>query len=111
MFINLDPDCDNSQGDAVNPIPAGGLCFYAEAQPPAGDSIPWAGNLQARIEAGSGDKTVNFSVRGPNAVTINSFTATSQRNSTLFYIAIGAVAAIFFVGLGAINTKRKATEI
>jgi len=114
MFVNLDPDCDNIPGHATDPtydIPPGGLCFYAEAQPSALGSLNWEGNLQARIEAGGGDKTVNFSVRGPNAVTINSFTATPQRNFTLFYIAIGAVAAILFVGLGAFNTKRKATGI
>ena len=61
MFVNLDPDCDNTLGDTTAPIdplyviPAGGLCFYAEAQPPAVGAINWEGNLQARIFAGGGD--------------------------------------------------------
>ena len=33
MFINLDSNCDGDLSDEN--IPAGGICFYAEAQPPA----------------------------------------------------------------------------
>jgi len=107
MFINLDPDCDNNPGDDANPIPAGGLCFYAEAQPPSLESTRWEGNLQARINTGGGDKTVNFNVAGPNAVTINSFTAAPTQNVTIFYVIAGSIAAILFVGMVTIINKRK----
>jgi len=33
----------------------------------------WQGPLQARVTAGGGDKTVNFSVRGPNAIVLEKF--------------------------------------
>lgn len=68
-----DPDCD------YNPnldIPAGGLCFYAEARTPltGADAPIWNPGLQARISAGGGDKTVNFKPQ-PTAVTLSSFKA------------------------------------
>jgi hypothetical protein len=101
MFINLDPDCDNTLGDASNPIPAGGVCFYAEAQPPALGANPWAGNLQARINTGGGDKTVNFNVAGPTAVEIVSIKASTNYamsfallGGTLLLVSGGAVLAI-----------------
>jgi hypothetical protein len=97
MFINLDPDCDNSPGDNANPIPAGGLCFYAEAQPPAADSVPWAGNLQARINAGGGDKTVNFNVAGPTAVELVSIEANTNY-AVPFALLAGALILLFSGG-------------
>jgi len=75
LVVNLDKD-GNGQIDPAYLV--GGaqaaICFYAEAQRPAVNN--WGGNLQARISAGGGDKTVNFKVQtGPTAVTLSSFTA------------------------------------
>jgi hypothetical protein len=80
IFINTDSDCDGNQN---TDIPAGGLCFYAEAETPVileGDPLLWGGNIQARITASGGDKTVNYHVNGTpvgTAVTLGSFTAKS----------------------------------
>jgi hypothetical protein len=84
MFMNLDPDCDG----VINNEPPGGICFYAEAQPPSASMQPyWQGNLQARISAGGGDKTVNFQVAGPNAVRLVNFSAQSQDSHWMLYLA------------------------
>lgn len=110
MFVNLDPDCDNILGDANNStydIPAGGLCFYAEAQPSAVGSINWGGNLQARIITGGGDKTVNFNAQGPNAVTLNSFSASPSQNSIVMYILAGSILALIGLGTATFIQKRK----
>lgn len=77
IFINTDSDCDGVQN---TDIPLGGVCFYAQARTPVvaiGSPLLWGGNLQARISAGGGDKTVNFHVDGGpvTAVTLASFTA------------------------------------
>jgi hypothetical protein len=80
IFINTDSDCDGTQN---TDIPAGGLCFYAEAETPVileGDPLLWGGNIQTRISAGGGDKTVNYHVNGApvgTAITLASFTAKS----------------------------------
>jgi hypothetical protein len=68
-------------------IPAGGICFYAETQPPSSSDPHWDGNLQARISAGGGDKTVNHSVAGPNAVSMVNFSAQSQDSRWLLFLA------------------------
>jgi len=77
IFINTDSECDGNQN---TDIPAGGLCFYAEAETPViaeGSLLLWGGNIQTRINTGGGDKTVNFHVLGApgTAVTLASFTA------------------------------------
>jgi hypothetical protein len=100
IFINTDSDCDGNQN---TDIPAGGLCFYAEAETPVlleGDPLLWEGNLQTRISAGGGDKTVNYHVRGVpvgTAVTLASFTARSVDPrlvpTTLWAVVAGLVVA------------------
>ncbi|MBN1180015.1 MAG: hypothetical protein JXD18_12445 [Anaerolineae bacterium] len=81
MFVNIDSDCD---GTPNTDIPAGGLCFYAEARTPLTGDPFWAGPLQARISAGGGDKTVNFAPQpAPTAVTLSAFTATPQADVVL----------------------------
>lgn len=77
IFINTDTDCDGNQN---TDIPAGGVCFYAQAKTPVaavGSPYLWEGNIQTRINTGGGDKTVNFHVLGApaTAVTLASFTA------------------------------------
>lgn len=61
-------------------IPAsGGVCFFAELVPDVytpGDPV-WTGNPQARITAGGGDKTVNFNLLGPTAITLENLVAQS----------------------------------
>ena len=76
-------------------VPAG-VCFYAEARvPPPPEPIPWwAGNLQARITYGGGDKTVNFSPQpATTAVTLGSFAARWTEAGSQPVI-LGAVAAV-----------------
>jgi hypothetical protein len=70
MEVNLDDDC-NGVIDTTEPI-----CFYAEAQVPSREMLPlWEQQLQARVSAGGGDKTVNFNLRGPTAVRLLDFSA------------------------------------
>jgi hypothetical protein len=78
--MDLDTDCngtiDNPDIDAA--FNGGGLCFYAEGLTPFPPWGPlWGGNVQGRITAGGGDKTVNFNPI-PNAVELASFRATPQ---------------------------------
>jgi hypothetical protein len=87
FFINLDLDCDGAVDPEVVQSglwgPTGGLCFYAEGQVPFGPpTIEWGGNVQARISAGGGDKTVNFNLV-PTAIELASFTAAPQGNGVL----------------------------
>lgn len=100
IFVNTDSDCDGVQNDD---IPAGGLCFYAEAETPvreAGDLI-WSNPLQARIWAGGGEKTVNFKVEGdePSAVTLASFETASQGNAVLLVGVVLLVTAALVAGV------------
>ena len=45
--------------------------MYWEAEkPPFPNSLYWKGNIQGRINAGGGEKTVNFNISGPSAVTL-----------------------------------------
>ncbi len=61
-------------------LPASGsICFFAEIYPVVykpGDPV-WSGNPQARITAGGGDKTVNFRLLGPTAITLEKLAAQS----------------------------------
>jgi hypothetical protein len=102
IFINTDSDCDGVQN--AN-IPAGGLCFYAEARTPVieiGSPLLWGGNIQARISAGGGDKTVNFHVDGAavTAVALTSFTAKLEdvRSSPMTLPAVVAMVGVAAVG-------------
>jgi len=102
IFLNTDSDCDGAQN---TDIPAGGLCFYAEARTPVieiGSPLLWSGNLQARISAGGGDKTVNFHVHGApvTAVTLTSFTAklAGVRSSPMTLPAVVAMFGVAAVG-------------
>jgi hypothetical protein len=99
IFINTDSDCDGFQN---TDIPAGGVCFYAEGRTPVvaqNSPMLWQGNLQARISAGGGDKTVNFHVHGGpvTAVTLSSFTAklADARSSPLASPAAVALVGVF----------------
>ena len=104
IFINTDTDCDGNQN---TDIPAGGLCFYAESETPVieeGSPLLWGGNLQTRISAGGGDKTVNFHVLGApvTAVTLSSFTARpmAQWPAALTLPGLLAVLGVAAAGMG-----------
>ena len=107
IFINTDSDCDGTQNAD---IPAGGLCFYAEAQKPLPSTPSWSNPLQARISAGGGDKTVNFKLEGdvPSAVSVASFTATTLGNAALLAGAALLLAAVVVV-LRLARTSRRNT--
>lgn len=111
LIVNLDKD-GNGRIDNQYLIPAGqpdagkpaALCFYAEAKRPT--VANWAGNLQARISAGGGDKTVNFKTTlAPTAVTLSSFSARTSNSieisdSTIVIsiIALGFLALVIAFG-------------
>jgi len=106
LFINTDLDCDGNQ----DPIPAGGVCYYAEARTPVvevGSPYLWSGNLQARISAGGGDKTVNFHVNGApvTAVTLTSFTAKIEDTRLAAMTWPVVVAAVAVVAAGAATRR------
>ena len=100
FFVNIDSDCD---GVPNSDIPAGGVCFYAEARTPTTSTPFWGTPLQARISAGGGDKTVNFRPEPydePSAITLASFSATSLGNVVLLAgIALIVAAVVVVFGL------------
>lgn len=93
VFVNLDTDCDgtpNTGSDNLN--------IYWEARLPNLTDTPiWGGNPQVRIGEviGSGDKTVNVSFFGPNAIQMTHFTV-EQPSSALPVLLIAV--AIFLLG-------------
>jgi len=110
IFINTDSDCDGVQN---TDIPAGGVCFYAEAETPVieeGSPLLWGGNIQTRISAGGGDKTVNFHVLGApiTAVTLTSFGTTVMRYGSQPMAVWAAVATlgVAAAGLAVWRTRR-----
>ena len=80
LRVNLDLNCDgviDANIPDLNPNDSKGvgICFYAEALKPFTVPDPWAGNIQARISAGGGDKTVNFNPLTATHAVISSFKA------------------------------------
>lgn len=88
IFLDLDINKDNLltaagdgvPADATGALPGGCVCFFAKAFPIDKSVTPtaiWGGNPQARITAGGGDKTVNFNLFGPSAITLENLVARS----------------------------------
>jgi len=110
IFINTDTDCDGNQN---TDIPVGGLCFYAQAETPVileGDPLLWEGNLQTRISAGGGDKTVNYHVDGMpvgTAITLSSFTARSVDPGLMpgDYVVWAVAAVLFIAAIGVVTWR------
>lgn len=83
LFVDMDKAPQDGLVDAkyrVGGVMTGAvppICFYAEAKRPNQSVVTWKGNIQARITAGGGDKTVNFQPQpGPaTAVHLSSFNA------------------------------------
>ena len=75
LEVNLDTNCDGTIDVGTPDM----VCFYAEARVPTrADGPPyWGQQLQARISAGGGDKTVNFNPSGPTAINLVKLAATS----------------------------------
>ena len=100
MFVSLSDSCNSVQ----NTPPAGGVCFFAEAIPPATPpSPPWFGNAQVRILAGGGDKTVNVKFPGPTAITLTNFGAESGLSWPVVGVSLLVVLAgslLIFSALG-----------
>jgi hypothetical protein len=90
--INLDTDCDG----ALDPGFASDVCLYFEAEKPLMSPPYWSGNIQARLQqpGPGGDKTDNFSILGPNAVTFLGLQAVPG--------ALAAPAILGVVALGAL---------
>jgi hypothetical protein len=108
IFINTDSDCDGIQN---TDLPAGGLCFYAEARTPViemGSPLLWSGNIQTRISAGGGDKTVNYHVNGApvgTAVTLASFTAKSVAHGSVPATLRAMAAVLGIAALGVVTWR------
>lgn len=73
--INLDTDCDGALDTGFTDE----VCLFWQAEKPPfpdpGDPV-WEGNIQVRVAAGGGEKTVNFgTIKGPNAVFLQSLIA------------------------------------
>jgi hypothetical protein len=89
IFLDLDINGDNQlthagdgvPADASGALPGGCTCFFARIFPITWPTTPatpaWNGNPQARFSAGGGDKTVNFNLYGPTAITLDSLAAQS----------------------------------
>ena len=96
--LSMDLDCDGT----IDPpfAPAGGLCMYWAASKPPSTPPFWSGNLQVRVNDGGGDKTLSFNdLRGPNAVSMQSFTGSSAAVNPLA-VVLGAL-LFGLTGLGA----------
>ena len=92
IYLDLDISGNNdlsAAGDGIpvndsGSLPSGRVCFFAKVFPitwPTNPATPvWSGNPQARFSAGGGDKTVNFNLFGPTAITLEQFGAESLGN-------------------------------
>ncbi len=104
MFISLSDSCNSVQ----NSLPAGGVCFFAEAIPPATPpSPPWDGNAQVRILAGGGDKTVNVKFPGPTALTLINFSAESELSWPVVGVSFLVLLSSSLLILSALGRKKE----
>lgn len=101
LDVNLDTNCDGSRDAGFE----SGVCLYWTAVKPPFAPPYWEGNIQARVEDASqgGDKTINFSVAGPNALSLRSLKAHSAGNLSTLVPMLGLVAA----GMGVILYRRR----
>jgi hypothetical protein len=90
--INLDTNCDGSLDTGFG----SDVCLYFEAEKPLMSPPYWNGNIQARLQqpGPGGDKTDNFAILGPNAVTFLGLQAVPG--------ALAAPAMLGVVALGAL---------
>jgi len=110
LFVTLDANCDgeiDSHFDST--LYPAGICFYAEAQAPPPLAPTWGGNVQSRITAGGGDKTVNFHVTagGPTSVTLASFTARWAEATSQPQMLWPVIAAVGVISLGVLIWRRR----
>ncbi|MEZ4512164.1 MAG: hypothetical protein R3C62_09825 [Chloroflexota bacterium] len=107
IFVNLDPDCDGTPNTGSSD-----LHIYWEARLPNLTSTPvWGGNTQVRIGqiAGSGDKTVNVSFLGPNAIQSVHFTAEQSSSVRLALLVATIVFLLATISLSLFLRKRAAS--
>ncbi|MBU0496280.1 MAG: hypothetical protein KKA73_28120 [Chloroflexi bacterium] len=103
LILNCDQDCD---GNADGPWPNSNICLYWEVQRPPKGYPQWQGNMQARITAGTGEKTVNFST--PYSPTTSVFLEFMGGSSTTApYVAVVLGLSICGVVLLYWNARRK----
>jgi hypothetical protein len=112
LELNLDTDCNTSinDPDILAAVNGDGLCVYWEAlTPDASDPlfVPWKGNFQARINQGGGDKTINFKLFGPTAITFLSFAASSGALGVPLAVALVALGALVVGGVAVVYRRRK----
>lgn len=76
LKVNFDTDC-NGVLDTVPTNFASDVCLYWTSVKPAFPAASyWGGNIQVRISAGGGDKTLNFTgLKGPTAVKLRRMAA------------------------------------
>lgn len=110
---NLDQDCDGNIDDATiaDLVANDNLCFYWEAvkppMPGPGDPV-WGGNIQSRITAGGGgDKTLNSTFAGPNAIKILNFAAQETFSGTSMVSTILLIVGMLALGIGGLFLLRR----
>jgi hypothetical protein len=109
LTVNLDKDCDGSI-DLTYPT---NVCFFAEAKVPTrADGPPyWGGNLQARISAGGGAKTINFNPTGPTAITLLKLAADSGIREVRYTAASAGIFAVLLVSFVGTSLYRRKKQI
>jgi hypothetical protein len=108
LNVNLDKNCD---GVIDSNYPTN-VCFFAESHVPTREDGPpyWGGNLQARISAGGGAKTVNFNPTGPTALTLVKLAANSgisELRNTVVSAGIFTVLLISLLGTNLYKRKKQ----
>lgn len=89
ISINLDQNCDGQ----IDSIFEDDVCLYWTAEKPPFQAPFWNGNFQGRISDGGGDKTINFKILGPNAITMSNIAASDALQfpitiAVLFFFAV-----------------------
>jgi hypothetical protein len=108
LSVNLDKDCNGS----IDPAYPANVCFFAEAKVPGSSDLSpyWGGNLQARISAGGGEKTVNFNMLDPTAITLVKLAASSglkEFRNTAISASVFAALLVSLVGTSLYRRKKQ----
>lgn len=102
VAVNLDTDCDGN----IDPGFTGDVCLYWTAEKPPLSGPYWGGNFQARINDGGGDKTLNFDIFGPNAISMQDFSVQGVSVPGAVLLAVFGLAVILSLGAMVLARRR-----
>ena len=105
VFVNTDTDCDGTQN-----VGGENLYIYWETRlPNLSDTPRWTGNIQARIGdiSGTGDKTVNVNIFGPNAIETTDFSGQAPTDSSFLFVVIAILIVLIFLTGIVIQSRRQ----